>query len=198
MGGSQMGKQSDQGQSMYEAAKAELQKISKDPQEFIQHAYQNNLTEIQLGQLAQQKGQSQDIKQFGQQLAQNQQTLNDQITKLAADKNIQLSKQLDARHQKVLDHFQALAEGDFDKHFTGEQIMAHRRDVALYQSASQGNTDSDVKSFAQNSLPTLREQLQLAQKQATTINEAAGASRQEQGGATKENQQKQDQQQQQP
>ena len=167
---------------------------ASSPTEFIQRAYQNNLTEIQLGELAQQKGESQQVKDFGKQLAEGHQALNTKLTQLAAQKNITLESKPDSRHQMVIDRLQQFSGTDFDKRFVNEQVMAHRRDVAFYDLAASKNTDPEVKSFAESSLPSLREHLQMAQAQATTINEAAGA--EQKGGKTQESDQQQQQQQQ--
>jgi putative membrane protein len=163
------------GSQMSEAREEMLQKVAENPKEFIQRAYQNNQTEIQLGQLAEQKGQSQSVKDFGKNLVKSHQSLNDKLTKLASDKNIELSTTLDTRHQMVIDRLSSFSGADFDKRFTNEQVMSHKRDVALYEQVASKCPDADVKSFAESSLPSLRENLQMAQTQATTIREAAGA-----------------------
>ncbi len=175
-----------------DAANSALQRIAGNPQDFLQRAYQDNQTEIQLGQLAQQKGQSQQVKDFGQHLVQGHQTLNDKLTQLASQKGIQLDTKLDTRHQMMVDRLSSLSPADFDKQFINEQVMLHRRDVALYQAAADKNTDPDVKSFAQTSVPALREHLQMAQTQASIINEAAGANKPSQ--STDQQQQQQQQQ----
>jgi len=55
-------------------------------------------------------------------------------------------------------------------------VRDHKKVIALYEQAAANNTDSDVKALAQSTLPTLREHLQMAERDATTINEPAGAS----------------------
>jgi len=53
------------------ANQAGAQKASKADQAFLKDAVQGDLSEVKMGQLAQQKGQSQDVKQFGQMLQQD-------------------------------------------------------------------------------------------------------------------------------
>lgn len=179
--GGQAGQWSGNPEQAKEAMTEAIQRIGADPKEFLQRAYQNNLTAIQLGQLAEQKGQSPQIKEFGQHLVQGHQALNDKITQLASQKNITLEKKLDTPHQMMVDRLSGLSGAEFDKHFINQQVNTHRRDVALYQAAADKNTDPDVKSFAKSSVPALREHLQMAQTQASTINEAAGAQPGQQG-----------------
>jgi putative membrane protein len=175
-GGSESG-----GQSQIAAA-------AQDPQQFIKMAYQENLAEVKGGQAAQQKAQNQQTKDFAQSLVQDHQQALDQLKKLADQKNVQVSDQLDARHQRMNDELSSLSGADFDKRFMNQQIRAHRRAIALYQQAAQSNTDSDVKQWAQQNVASLQHHLQMAQQQGG-ISEPAGAGTSQDQGSSSQGQQ---------
>lgn len=156
------------------AAQGPLAQIAQDPQQFIKTAYQENLFEVKAGQAAQQKAQNQQTKDFAQSLVQDHQQALDQLKKLADQKNVQISEQLNAPRQRMLDELSSLSGADFDKRFMNQQVRAHRRAIALYQAAAQNNTDSDVKQFAQQNVAGLQHHLQMAQQQGG-ISEPAGA-----------------------
>lgn len=163
---------------------AAIGQVASDPQQFIKMAYQQNLFEVKAGQLAQQKAQGQQTKDFAQSLVQDHQQALDQLKKLADQKNVQVSDQLDSRHQRVLDQLSSASGADFDKMFMNSQIRSHKRAIALYQSAAQNNTDSEVKQFAQQNVAGLQHHLQMAQQQGG-ISEPAGAGQsQDQGSST--------------
>src|SRR5580658_5069637 len=52
-----------------------------DDQEFVRKALEGGAAEVQLGQLAQQKSQSDDVKQFGEKMVQDHTQLGDQVMK---------------------------------------------------------------------------------------------------------------------
>ena len=56
----------------------------------------------------------------------------------------------------------AYTSDDFDTRFMEQQAKGHKEDVALFEQVAAKATDKDVKEFAQNNLPTLREHLQMA------------------------------------
>jgi len=165
-----------------------IAQIAQDPQLFIKMAYQENLSEVKAGQAAQQKAQNQQTKDFAQSLVQDHQQALDQLKKLADQKNVQVSDQLDARRQRMLDQTASLSGADFDKQFMNQQIRAHKRAVALYQQAAQNNTDSDVKQFAQQNVAALQHHLQMAQQQGGISEPAGAGSSQDQGSSSKDQQ----------
>ncbi|MGZ4961533.1 MAG: DUF4142 domain-containing protein [Limisphaerales bacterium] len=170
------------------ALDAAIGQVASDPQQFIKTAYQENLFEVKAGQAAQQKAQNQQTKDFAQSLVQDHQQAIDQLKKLADQKNVQVSEQLSAPRQRMLDELSSLSGADFDKRFMNQQIRMHRRAIALYQQAAQSNTDSEVKQFAQQNVAGLQHHLQMAQQQGG-ISEPAGAGSSKDQGSSSQPQQ---------
>lgn len=155
-------------------ADARSERMAQDPKLFLQNAYQDNLTEVQVGQMAQQKGQSQKVKDYGQSLVRDHQAVNEKVQQIAKQKGVELTNKLDMRHQMKVDRLTALTGEEFDKTFMEEQIKAHQETVALFEKVASKSTDNEVKEFAQSTLPELRHHLEMAQGSGT-INEASGA-----------------------
>jgi len=172
-----------------ENAQAKVAEIAQNPQQFIKVAYEENLSEVKAGQMAQQKAQNQQTKDFAQSLVQDHQQSLDQLKKLADQKNVQVSDQLDPRRQRMIDELSSLSGAEFDKRFMNQQIRAHKRAVSLYQQAAQNNTDSEVKQFAQQNLAALQHHLQMAQQQGGSISEPAGAGSSQDQGSSSQGQQ---------
>lgn len=152
---------------------ARMERIAQSPSLFIQTANQANLTEIQAGQIAQQKGQSQEIKDYGKELVKDHQASNEKLQQLAKDKGIECTNKLDMRHQMKIDRLTAYSGEEFDKRFLEDQTKAHKQDVALFEQVAAKCPDKDVKEFAQNTLPALRQHLQMAQ--GTMVHEPSGS-----------------------
>jgi putative membrane protein len=147
---------------------------------FAREAAQDNLFEIQAGQLAQERVQSQDVKQFAQMLVQDHQQANQKLQQIAQSKGIDIPKELDEVHQAKLQKMQKMQGKHFEKDFVYGQVAGHVMDVLKFRDASQELQDNELKQFAAQTLPKLQQHLQQAQRLAGW-NEAMPASATEHG-----------------
>ena len=152
-------------------------------QHFAREVAQDNLFEIQASQLAEQRAQSQDVKQFAQKLVQDHQQATQKLQQIAQSKGIDLPKELDEVHQAKLQKMQKLQGKHFEKHFVYGQVAGHVMDVLMFRDASQELKDNELKQFAAQTLPTLQQHLQMAERLANW-NEAMPASATEHGTGT--------------
>jgi putative membrane protein len=149
-------------------------------QHFAREAAQSNLFEIQAGQLAQERAQSPDVKQFAQTLVRDHQQANQKLQQIAQSKGIDIPRELDEVHQAKLQQMQKLQGKHFEKHFVYGQLAGHVMAVLIFRDASQELQDNDLKQFAAQTLPKLQQHLQMAQRLAGW-NEAMPASATEHG-----------------
>ena len=87
--------------------------LSKKEVNFINDAAEGGLMEVRMGELAQQKGQSADVKSLGQRLVSDHQKAGDELKQLASNKGITVPSQLPPKHQKMIDKLSSAS--DFDK-----------------------------------------------------------------------------------
>jgi putative membrane protein len=133
------------------------------PQEFITRAGMDGMTEVQLAQLATKQGQSNDVKQFAQQMMTDHGKANSELAAIAQRKNIQLPAALDSEHQNMVQMLSAKSGTAFDAAYAKEMLSAHDKAIALFTRASNSN-DADIAAFAKKTLPTLQTHKQMAQK----------------------------------
>ena len=129
---------------------------------FIEKAAAGGLAEVELGQLAQQKAQNDQVKQFGARIAQDHAKANDELKQLAAAKGVTLPSD-PGPHQKDIDRLAALSGDRFDRAYMYHMVKDHKQDVKAFQSEARTAKDPEVKGFASRTLPTLEEHLKLAQ-----------------------------------
>ncbi|MET3651272.1 DUF4142 domain-containing protein [Dyella japonica] len=129
-------------------------------QDFFTKASSDGATEIQLGQLAEQKAASPQTKALAQQLVKDHTAANKQLAALAARKHANVV--LQPPPSDVMDKLQSLSGNDFDKAYASAMVGGHEKAVALFDSASH-SSDSDVQAFASKTLPTLKHHLEMAQ-----------------------------------
>lgn len=128
---------------------------------FIEHAAQDGLAEVELGKLAQKRASSDAVKQFGARMAQDHSKANDELKKLAASRNIALPSAPDRKTQKEIQDLGKTKR--FDHEYMELMVSDHRKDVADFRKQAQSARDSELKGFAQKTLPTLEDHLKQAE-----------------------------------
>jgi putative membrane protein len=136
---------------------------------FMDKAAQGGMAEVELGQLAQQNGQSPEVKAFGKRMVDDHSKANDQLKQLAAQKGVSLPTTLDSKDQATKDKLSKLKGADFDKAYMKDMVTDHKKDVAEFKHESTAAKDPALKSWAGQTLPTLQSHLQEAEKIAPTV-----------------------------
>lgn len=146
---------------------------------FVKKAARGGLAEVELGQLAAQKGSSEEVKKFGQRMVDDHSKANDELKQVAAQKHIDLPTEPSAKDKATKARLEKLSGEQFDRAYMADMVKDHRTDVAEFAHESKMGKDEAVKSFAQQTLPTLREHLkqaeQIAPQQKTAKKASAGA-----------------------
>src|SRR5215831_431044 len=131
---------------------------------FVKKAAQGGLAEVELGQLAAQKASSEDVKKFGQRMVDDHTKANEQLKQVAAEKNIDVPQQLDAKDKATKAHLEKLSGQQFDRLYMKDMVRDHQKDVAGFERESKIAKDPAIKNFAQQTLPTLKDHLKEAEK----------------------------------
>ena len=139
-------------------------KLSAADKTFAMKAAQGGMAEVELGQLATQNAQSDDVKQFGQRMVDDHTKANDQLKQVAEQKGITLPTDLSAKDKAEKDRLSKLKGAQFDKAYMQHMVMDHKTDIAEFQKESTSGKDSDLKNFASQTLPTLQDHLKQAQQ----------------------------------
>jgi putative membrane protein len=139
----------------------------------VMEAAMGGMAEVELGQLASQKAESEAVKQFGQRMVTDHGKANDELKALAQSKNITLQTTLDSKHKATLDRLSKLTGAQFDRAYMQDMVSDHQKDVAAFRKEAQSGKDPEVKAWAAKTLPTLEEHLKMAQ---TTSKSAVGTS----------------------
>ena len=84
-----------------------------DDRQFTRDAAIAGLSNVELGKLAAEKASSEDIRQFGKQLLDDQTKTNDRLKQVANQQNIAIPDALDSKHQSVIDKIAKLSGPEF-------------------------------------------------------------------------------------
>jgi putative membrane protein len=137
--------------------------VSMGDNHFFKVASNANQTEIETSQLAMNQAQSPRVRELAQQMITDHTKAQNQLQTLASSKGAALPQQLDSIHQAMVNNLQNKSGSDFDRAYVQTQITAHQDTIANVQNEVNNGTDPDVKSLADQLLPTLRMHLQMAQ-----------------------------------
>jgi putative membrane protein len=131
---------------------------------FVKKAAAGELAEVELGQLAAQKASSEEVKKFGQRMVDDHSKANEQLKQVAAEKNINVPQQLNAKDKATKAHLEKLAGEQFDKAYMRVMVKEHQKDVTEFERASTMVKDPAIKNFVEQTLPTLKDHLNEAEK----------------------------------
>jgi putative membrane protein len=156
-----------------------------DSKGFAMKAAEGGMLEVKLSQLAQQKSQSQQVKDLAKQLEQDHTQANNQLMALAKQKNIDLPSDLKGEAQETYEAFQKLEGSDFDNAYLLFNVKDHLKDIMMFQKESQKGTDPEIKQWATQTLPKLQQHAQhintVAQASGLPMDVLAGTGQQGEG-----------------
>jgi putative membrane protein len=137
--------------------------LSKADQDFAQKAAAGGLAEVSLAQVAQQNAASPQVKQFAQRMIADHTQANQELQQLAQTQNMTLPREPDSKEQATQKRLSAMKGSAFDTAYARHEVEDHKQDIAEFQREAQSGQDPALKAFAQKTLPTLRQHLQMAE-----------------------------------
>lgn len=146
--------------STYENNKINTNQNERDQdRQFLVNAAETNLKQIQAGQLAQQNGQTELVRELGKMLEDAHTQSQQDLTALAKDKMMSLTTATDENSQDDFNDLMNASNDDFDKAYTDMMLSVHQDSIEAFEQASINSEDSDVKKWAIATLPNLRKHL---------------------------------------
>ncbi|WP_433282442.1 DUF4142 domain-containing protein [Micromonospora sp. CA-244673] len=169
------------------AAQAAAQPSTQDTQ-YLQAVHQVNLFEITAGNLAQQKGQNQQVKDLGKMFVTDHTQLDQTVQSTAQQLNVQLPADPTADQQKVLDRLNNLSGAEFDKAWVTAQLAGHVQAIQATQTEISQGSEQSVIQLAQDALPILQahydELVALAQTLGVPVPQTSASGTPSPGGTT--------------
>ena len=140
------------------------QSAAKD-QHFMTEAIEGDLAEVNMGKLAQQKGQSDQVKQFGQALQQDHGDHLQKAQQLAQQNGITVPSEPNKQQLAIYNRLDALQGNRFDQAFAKAMVRDHEKDIAKYK--KEAAAKSPLSDFAQQTVPVLQKHLDMARSLAS-------------------------------
>lgn len=129
---------------------------------FFQKLAQAGMAEVAAGKLAENKGVSAEVREYGAMMAKDHGAAHQKLEKLAITKGITLPATAGEESLAAIKSLQSLEGARFDQAYVASQVKAHEEAVRLLKSEIAASQDADAKAFAEQLLPTVESHLKEA------------------------------------
>jgi putative membrane protein len=133
--------------------------------EFVEKAGASGLAEVEMGELGTQKARNSQVKAFAKQVVEDHTKANQELVTAIKGKGMQLPSSRTDMHKAMMEKLQRQDAGkDFDRAYMAQMVEDHKAAVELFESAADDEgLDINLRGYAKQTLPALREHLQQAQ-----------------------------------
>jgi putative membrane protein len=135
---------------------------------FIQMAGSVGLVQVKLGKLAEKKGSSAAVMEFGRQMVSDYSKANEELAGAAKQAAFPAPVLL-RQHQQIVDRFSRMGRSSFDQDYMAEVVKHHSEVVRLFQQESESGRIQSLKQLAARMLPELQQRLTLATQTAGSV-----------------------------
>ena len=122
--------------------------VSAADRAFVAKVSQGGLFEVKLGEVAEDKGQAQDVRDQGSTEAHDHRLVNAKLKSIASAADIDVGDSLDPMFQQQLDGLRGLSGTAFDVAYLKAMKVIHAKDGAAFAAEAKGGTDPKLRDFA--------------------------------------------------
>src|ERR1043166_1105620 len=140
----------------------EISDRSSADQTFVTEAALANLTEVELGRQAVRSATNDEVRRFGQRMIDDHNRNQSDLQTAAQKAGLEVPSSLDGRRQDTVNDLTRYSGADFDREFLTRMVSDHQKAVAKFEDASKNAKSNDVRDYALNSLPTVKDHLRSA------------------------------------
>jgi putative membrane protein len=142
--------------------------------EFATKAAAAGEAEVALAKVGIDKATDPEVKAFADRLIQDHTKANDQLTQIMQAKSMEMPAADPAEAKAEHDRITALSGTEFDREFMMHWVSSHEKGIELYSSEAEAGKDAELKQFAADTVPTLREHLDEAKRIESSLQQVAG------------------------
>jgi putative membrane protein len=138
--------------------------VSDATKMFVVSAAMTDLFEIAAGHLALKKVDGPAYLDCAQLIIADHTTTSEALKKIVANlRGVQLPPALDSAQKAKLDQLGSLSGAAFERGYKTEQVAGHKQAIATFENYAKSGDNAELKSWAAQTLPTLRMHLQQAE-----------------------------------
>lgn len=146
------------------SAGKDLTDARKFDTDFMTKAASGGMLEVQLGQAVAKSAVSPQAKMVAQRMVTDHTKINNEMKAMAAKMNVTLPTTLGSDAQDVYKDVTEKKGIAMDKEYLSKMVDDHKDDIKAFEEASTKAASPELKAFAAQTLPTLREHLAMIEK----------------------------------
>ena len=129
--------------------------------DFLAYAAYSGMKEIEAGKVAQQKGQSKEVKDLANMMVTDHTAMGDKVKALAVQKNVALKDSLSTEDADKIRNNKKTGLA-FYRDYASMMVDDHEEAVRKFENAANNAKDPDVKALANEALPKLKHHLEMS------------------------------------
>lgn len=141
----------------------EVSQVMRDKM-FLRKAAEGGMAEVKLGELAAQKGGSEDVKAFGQKMVDDHTALNNEMAPIADSMGVRVPKTINKEDQAEYDKLSGLSGHDFDTEYLTFMVKDHRKDLREFRVEAANTQDPTLKAAVEKGEKVIHGHLEMADK----------------------------------
>lgn len=145
---------------------------------FVKKALEGSMAEVQLGQLALQKSNDEQVKQFAQQMVDDHTKLIDDMKPLAEKMGVAVPSSPSKMEMKTMDKLKTLNGDAFDQAYIKDMVKDHKADSAEFNHEAGATQNAELRQTVENGDKVIEMHLQhieqIAKSKSGTSSKAKG------------------------
>ncbi len=130
--------------------------VSAMDKQFMMDAAAGGNTEVEASRIALNQSSNDRVKNFANMMISDHTKAGDELKSIASAKSVTLPDSVMAKQHSELDMLRKTSARGFDKAYIAMMDKDHKETIDKFEMAAQKCDDSDVKTFASKTLPTLK------------------------------------------
>ncbi len=126
---------------------------------FITGLTLSDLYQVEAGKIAQQKGQSQGVKDYAKWVVDDHTLITNQMKHIFAATKTKIPTELGARGKRMIADLHAATPETFDKVYLAQQQTTQAAELTLLSAYAEGGESSDIKPAAAKAVPKIKAHL---------------------------------------
>ena len=141
----------------------------KTTEAFLQKAAAGQQQEIDLGQLATQKAESNEVKQFGARMVADHQKARQAVQQLASKGGLQLVNQSNESHTAMKTQLDRASGKGFDRAYITLILQEHAKEMKELEQRAREEKNQEVRQWATDTIPVVKDHLAQAKTIASSL-----------------------------
>jgi putative membrane protein len=136
--------------------------------DFLLKAATINNAEIQIGNMANKRAASSQVKGYASMLVKDHKAAGDKMVEVLKGRKLAIATGVDKETKEEISRLSKLEGNEFDRAFIHCMVKGHKEAIALFENQAKNGQEEDIRSFAKEILPDLRKHLSKANELAKT------------------------------